>query len=232
MNKFSDRFRQLKNESGITLKELSEKLDVTVPNLSYYMKGREPSYDILVKIADYFGVTTDWLIGSTDAKDTTQSSIVSEIEKQLNLEDTDQLSGQARELFLNNQHILYDTMLNMYKLFLLSDDSYVNEHNIYVNMMCTFLASYIKEFNKCVNDLSKDNILNLMKKEELIADAIYPTILLSSYKFADHLAHSETLSEEDQYALQEITKFTLSKYKNDNSDLFDLFLKKSYIEED
>ena len=63
MSLFCDRFRQLKEESGLTLKELSKQIDISVPNLSYYMTGREPSYDILIKIAAHFNVTTDWLIG-------------------------------------------------------------------------------------------------------------------------------------------------------------------------
>ena len=63
MSKFSERFRALKDKSEMTLKELSNALDISVPNLSYYMKGREPSYDILISIADYFNVTVDWLIG-------------------------------------------------------------------------------------------------------------------------------------------------------------------------
>ena len=63
MSQFSERFRQLKDEKGVTLKEISEALNISSPNLSYYMKGREPNYDVLIQIADYFKVTTDWLIG-------------------------------------------------------------------------------------------------------------------------------------------------------------------------
>lgn len=63
MSKFSERFRELKNRSELTLKELSEELNISVPNLSYYMKGREPNYDILISIANYFNITVDWLIG-------------------------------------------------------------------------------------------------------------------------------------------------------------------------
>ena len=63
MSKFSERFRALKDKSEMTLKELSNALDISVPNLSYYMKCREPSYDILISIADYFDVTIDWLVG-------------------------------------------------------------------------------------------------------------------------------------------------------------------------
>lgn len=64
MSEFSNRFRQLKDESGMTLKEISSVLDITVPNLSYYMKGREPDYDTLIKIAQYFNVSVDWMIGN------------------------------------------------------------------------------------------------------------------------------------------------------------------------
>ena len=64
MSEFSNRFRQLKDESNLTLKDLSEALDITIPNLSYYMKGREASYDILIRIANYFNVSVDWIIGN------------------------------------------------------------------------------------------------------------------------------------------------------------------------
>ena len=168
MSEFSDRFRMLKDESGATLKELSEKLDITVPNLSYYMKGREPSYDILIKIADYFNVTTDWLIGRTNERDTTQSSIISDIEKQLKLDDKDKLSGKRRESFLNQQYSLYNTMVDMYSFFLSTDSSYSQEGKYFSPAVCNLLNLYVKELNKSFENLSKDSILNLMKKEQTL----------------------------------------------------------------
>ena len=85
MSEFSNRFRQLKDEHDLTLKELSDELDISTPNLSYYMKGREPSYDILIKIADYFNVTTDWLIGRTDARNVSQESLYEQVENALEI---------------------------------------------------------------------------------------------------------------------------------------------------
>ena len=76
MSEFSNRFRQLKEEADLTLKELSEKLDITVPNLSYYMNGREPNYDTLIRISDYFGVSTDWLIGNDTQKNVSEKEII------------------------------------------------------------------------------------------------------------------------------------------------------------
>lgn len=79
MSEFSNRFKQLKEEANLTLKDLSNALNITAPNLSYYMKGREPSYDILISIANYFNVTVDWLIGRTDARSTTYEALDEEI---------------------------------------------------------------------------------------------------------------------------------------------------------
>ena len=76
MSKFSERFRALKDESELTLKELSAVLDISIPNLSYYMKGREPSYDILINIANYFNVTTDWLIGNDTKQSTSEKELI------------------------------------------------------------------------------------------------------------------------------------------------------------
>lgn len=234
MSEFSDRFRMLKDENGATLKELSEKLDITVPNLSYYMKGREPSYDILIKIADYFNVTTDWLIGRTNERDTTQSSIISDIEKQLKLDDKDKLSGKKRESFLNQQYSLYNTMVDMYSFFLSTDSSYSQEGKYFSPAVCNLLNLYVKELNKSFENLSKDSILNLMKKEELIADVLQTSVLFSSYAYADYLSHSENLPESDRNTVQEIVNFTFNNFKEKNPDknTFETFLKMSFIMDD
>ena len=234
MSEFSNRFRQLKDESNLTLKDLSEALDITSPNLSYYMKGREPSYDILIKIADYFNVTTDWLIGRTDEKNTTQSSIISEIEKQLEIKDEHKLSGDIKTAFLQNQHTLYNAMVDMYQFFLYTStySSSVKIQNVYMNMLCSIFEYHIKELNKGSNISSKETILNLMKKEELIADTAQAVMLLSSYTCADSFTVESALSKEDKTALQEIITYTIGKYKDKNPDLFEVFSKMSQIKDD
>lgn len=65
---FSQRLKELREEKGLTQAKLAEEIGVTPQNISYFEKGREPSYDILIKLADFFGVTTDYLIGRTGYK--------------------------------------------------------------------------------------------------------------------------------------------------------------------
>lgn len=75
MSKFSDRLFHLRNESGLTQDELSvnlnEKygLDINKGMISKYEKGiHVPGFTFIDYLADYFGVTTDYLMGRTENK--------------------------------------------------------------------------------------------------------------------------------------------------------------------
>lgn len=64
MNKFSERLRELRAESGLTRAELAEKLNVSVRLIAYWENGqRECSFDMLIKIASVFSTSTDFLLG-------------------------------------------------------------------------------------------------------------------------------------------------------------------------
>ena len=62
---FSETLKKLRKEKRITQTELAEALDISVQRISLYENGREPDYEILIKIADYFDVLVDYLIGRT-----------------------------------------------------------------------------------------------------------------------------------------------------------------------
>lgn len=66
MSKFTDRLKLLKKISGKTQNEIAKELGITPQAMSYYMNGREPNFDTLIKLAQYFDVTTDYLIGLDD----------------------------------------------------------------------------------------------------------------------------------------------------------------------
>lgn len=60
----------MRKKAGLTQEELAKKLNVTRSALSQYELGtREPNYDLLLKIADFFEVTVDYLIGRSDNPD-------------------------------------------------------------------------------------------------------------------------------------------------------------------
>ena len=67
MNKFSERFFELRNEKKLTRLQLSKDLSVSVRLISYWENGqRECDFDMLLKIAAYFDTSLDYLLGKTD----------------------------------------------------------------------------------------------------------------------------------------------------------------------
>jgi transcriptional regulator with XRE-family HTH domain len=64
---FSERLKQLRINSPRMQKELAEHLQVTTRTLQRYEEGKtEPNIDTLIKIADFFNVSADYLIGRRD----------------------------------------------------------------------------------------------------------------------------------------------------------------------
>lgn len=60
------RFKALLKERQITLKILIPKLDLSESAIYAWKRGKLPNTENLIKIADYFDVSVDYLIGRTD----------------------------------------------------------------------------------------------------------------------------------------------------------------------
>ena len=64
MNSFSRIITLLRKEKGITQKQAARDLGVSQALLSHYEKGlRECGLDFLVKLCDYYGVSSDYVLG-------------------------------------------------------------------------------------------------------------------------------------------------------------------------
>ena len=89
---FANRIASLRKEKGLSQKEVAISLGVSQALLSHYEKGvRECGLDFVVSCADYFGVTTDYLLGRQDSK----YGLINEEEKYLLLETaTDEIDMQ------------------------------------------------------------------------------------------------------------------------------------------
>ena len=66
-----DRILELLHERGITQKQLAEAIKVSTGNISDWKAGKaKPSIEVLSRIAEYFGVSIDYLVGRTDVPNT------------------------------------------------------------------------------------------------------------------------------------------------------------------
>lgn len=63
------KIKEIRTIKGMKQTELAELLNTTQSNVARYERGdREPSLEMIVKIADIFSVSTDYLLGLTDNK--------------------------------------------------------------------------------------------------------------------------------------------------------------------
>lgn len=61
--------RKLRKEKNISMKKLGEDINVAESTISLYETGkREPDYETLKKIAEYFDVSIDYLLGRVDVR--------------------------------------------------------------------------------------------------------------------------------------------------------------------
>ena len=74
-NKFSEIISETRRRRSISQKQAALELGISQAQLSHYEKGiRECGLDFLVKIADYYGVTTDYLLGHSTTKNARTAS--------------------------------------------------------------------------------------------------------------------------------------------------------------
>lgn len=67
MNIFCERFQELIKSENISQAELARRLNTSNNQIHYWKIGKaEPSIDYLIKIADYFNVCIDYLVGRQD----------------------------------------------------------------------------------------------------------------------------------------------------------------------
>lgn len=64
-----DKLKSLRTEKKLTQKQVSDMIGLAISAVSSYESGsRYPSYNVLVKLARIFHVSTDYLLGMTDKR--------------------------------------------------------------------------------------------------------------------------------------------------------------------
>lgn len=64
---FGRRLRQIREERGLTQKQLAEKIGLTERGIQRYEAGdREPAFRVILSILDNIDVSADYLLGRTD----------------------------------------------------------------------------------------------------------------------------------------------------------------------
>lgn len=94
MATFNQRMKELRNEKNITLEELSKVLNTTKSTLSRYENNlRTPNADFINQLANYYNVSTDYLLGNSDGRTLSTQKKDTPVEKiSKSLDDDPELS--------------------------------------------------------------------------------------------------------------------------------------------
>lgn len=97
MSKFTDRLKMLRKEKDITLDALADELNITKATLSRYENDKRiPNIEYANRIASFFNVSVDYLMGKTDVKEAPK-----EINEVKDVEEAMQLILSQKGLMLN-----------------------------------------------------------------------------------------------------------------------------------
>ena len=97
-----EKLRELRKEKGISLKELGSIIGAAESTMSLYENGkRQPDYETLLKLAEYFGVTVDYLLRGEDESERLPEELVilNRKAKKWSPEKRKQLLDMARVMF-------------------------------------------------------------------------------------------------------------------------------------
>ena len=66
---YGERLRMLRKEKKVQQKEIAEYLGISIRGYQFYeSEHNEPNIKALIALADFYGVTIDYLVGRTDER--------------------------------------------------------------------------------------------------------------------------------------------------------------------
>lgn len=158
---FSEKLVFLRESTGITQQQLADELGITRQSLSLYEKSeRTINIELLAKIADFFNVSTDYLMGRTDTATLDE-----------NIQTACKVTGLSEKAVenLNNINNLYAPIVIGFIDELICDFDHENKNGVlegifkYLIFNNQLLGKVDFEF-KCIDD---DTLNLILVKQEL-----------------------------------------------------------------
>ena len=124
------RLTTLRNSKNKTQQDIADYLGLTRPAYTAYERGtRNPDYVTLQKLADYYDVTTDYLLGRTDKIDNENKVVVAGQEITLSIEELQLFNELKKHPIMfhdlaSNPEVKVKELIKLYKAqkFLENDD--------------------------------------------------------------------------------------------------------------
>lgn len=100
---FSEILKDLRTECNMSQSELAKKLDISPSTVGMYEQGRRyPDFDTLIKIANHFNVSLDFLLGRSENRNDNKESEYKVYPKEVIdlYEEINELAPEKKEIIL------------------------------------------------------------------------------------------------------------------------------------
>lgn len=182
-----ERILQLLKDRNITQKQLAEGIGVSTGNISDWKVGRvKPSVDVLSRIADFFNVSVDYLLGRTDIPNTAElidiykigvmrwiddrafkpeeSAVLRDNFVELLFRYKDVINSLANYMYSDGRRLLVSTNSPLEELSLASCDAVRSELR---NLIC-WVAAFPMDFNKHAEPRERDTTALSKALDEMV----------------------------------------------------------------
>ena len=181
-NSFNRILTLLRKERGITQKEAAANLGISQALLSHYEKGiRECGLDFVVKVADYYDVSCDYLLGRSPDRSGLTLNVDDIPDKDLSTDNKFQgsvLPVLNKKLIVNSLNILFDMLQKC------SNKALVQEISNYI-MVTVYIV-----FRMMYSSTKKNNVVMFSVEDQLYRDYAESAKMISRAKVSAMLSDS------------------------------------------
>ncbi|WP_232841811.1 helix-turn-helix domain-containing protein [Caldicellulosiruptor acetigenus] len=203
VNLFRFRLKELREEKNISRSDLAEILGVSTQTIANYENGhREPNFDTLLKIAEYFDVTVDYLVGRSDYR-----TVEEQISKRSKFEKTVGESLKEAIMTKKLKGVRWDEKLEK------EIGDIIEEHiePLLNDMAMVYFLSVLPEKNdEFIRQNFKKHFALLLKYfstlKEALQDNIIRNFLVDDYYVKDKIENVSLLALENSLINQDFVK--------------------------
>ncbi len=186
-SEFSRILTLLRKEKGLSQKEVASKLGISQALLSHYEKGiRECGLDFLITVADFYGVSCDYMLGRTPERNGTMLS-VEEIPDCDTVAKDNKLKGSIyavlnKKLITNSINVLFDLL------------SKTQNEGMIENVSNYLILSVYRMFRLIFNSYDK-NQQQMFRIPKQVSNAYCISAMEKAFAKADSIAEAKPVDD-------------------------------------
>ena len=165
---FSKRLKHVRELKGISQRQAAEDLNISPQNLSYYENSRDAGYGLLVRMARYYDVTVEYLIGASPVMQRENVDINKDIglnDKTINLLRQRNKFGYSYAADIVNEIVRTEYFQRLVTIFSEDNESKegdtpqqkeLNEQIVKVYGGAFFIRKRDWEIERCINGIARE----------------------------------------------------------------------------